>query len=146
MAILTYKNHASNPISVLSTELNSLTNGAAALSAAVANASDGYRFGLWALDVDFGSTPAADQPIELWYVQSIDGSSTYEEGSTTGPVVSQYLAHMFTTIAATSLARVSPLIAIPPYDFKALLVNKAGVTLAASGNTLKLLKVTEQTT
>lgn len=146
MAVITYKNHASNPISVLSTGLNSLGTGAAALSSAVANASDGYRFGMFALTCGFVANPSADQTVEVWIIQSTDGSSTYEDGSTTGPITGQYLAHLFTVRAATSLARVSPLIAIPPYDFKVLLVNKSGQTMSASGNTLTLFKVTEQTT
>lgn len=145
---LTYKNHASNPIAVLSnSDLNGLVSAQAKkTSSAIANASDGYKYGYFVVDITFASAPSADQAIEIWFCQTIDAGTNYEDFTDgASPSPGQYLACVFLTRAATTLKRASALIAIPPYDFHVMLVNKAGVNFHAStAGTLKLHKVTDQ--
>lgn len=112
------------------TGLSTLASAASALSAVVNGA--GYLYARCDLSLTWGSAPAADLPIELWIVQQADGA-TYEDGTgAVTPIVSQWLAHSFTTRAATPLYRVSPIIPIPPDDFKWLIVNKSLAAFTAA--------------
>lgn len=104
------------------TGLSTLAAGASALSAVVNGA--GYLYARCDLSLLWASAPAADLPSELWIVQQADGA-TYEDGAANAtPIVSQWLAHSFLSRATTSVYRVSPIIPIPPDDFKWLIVNK----------------------
>jgi hypothetical protein len=102
--------------------LSTLASAASALSAIVNPA--GYAYARCDLSLTWAVAPAADLPTELWIVQQADGA-TFEDGTAnTTPVLPQWLAHSFTTRAATTVYRVSPIIPIPPDDFKFLIVNK----------------------
>jgi hypothetical protein len=112
------------------TGLSTLASAASAISAAVNSA--GYLYARCDLSMTWGSAPAADLPVELWIVQQADGTN-YEDGTAAGtPVVSQWLAHTFSTRAATTVIRVSPILPIPPDDFKWLIVNKSGAAFTAA--------------
>jgi hypothetical protein len=133
---------------VLSTELNSLADANGALSAAVTVNND-WDYMQFELDCGFGAAPTADQAIEIWIVQE-DSSGTpgYEDGAGGAtPVTSEWLAHVFRTRAATSLKRITGLLAKPPQGasttpgYKVLLVQKTAQTMSASGNTLKVRHV-----
>src|SRR5690606_20842126 len=74
-----------NPVTVLATELNSLSNGAGALSAAISNdASDELDLYMdLELAVTFGSAPNANTAVQAHIVRQIDGTN-YEDTATDG--------------------------------------------------------------
>lgn len=137
-----------SPESILTTELNSLANGATKLSAAVSN-DDAAERNLYA-DFEFtiaaqGSARANDAHVQLYLLPSIDGTNfTYGDDSTTPPASA--LVGSFILDASTS-ARVVHLrgVELPPEDFKLLVYNNTGQALAASGNTLKLFRYNLET-
>ena len=59
------KLEAGSIVSVATTELNSLANNAAALGAEYDNATNLYLFGLFELNVTFGSAPTAGKTVDL---------------------------------------------------------------------------------
>jgi hypothetical protein len=136
-----------NPISVLTTELNSLAStGSAITASAIDNDTDHDMYADFELVITYGSAPTAGSLIELYVVRTVDGTN-FEDGSTTGPVVpASGFAGAFVLRAVTTAQRmIVPGVAIPPRDFHVMVVAKTtGQTAAASGNTLKALFYGEQ--
>lgn len=127
-------------VTFLSTELNSLGNGSAALGAAYdnGNASNLYQFlnGL-ELNVTFGSSPTNGNLINLYLVFALDGTN-YADNASNAPM---YLGG-FVLVNDTSAHRypfISPggVLLIPPVPFKIRAVNNSGVSFPASGSTIK---------
>jgi hypothetical protein len=138
------KLRSTTPVTVLSTELNSLANNAAALSVTLTQESEGDFYGEFELVVTFGTAPSSNSTVEMYFVKTVDGTN-FEDASTTGPVTPQAPDYIFTVRnVTTTQRRVSPKLLLPSRDFKILLVNKTGQPFQASGNTLKMLKVSEQ--
>lgn len=135
-----------NPISAMTTELNSLASTGSALSSAIDNDTDGDIYMDVELSITYGTNPTAGSLIELYVVRSLDGS-TFEDGSTTGPVVpANGLVGSFVLRATTSTqVMIIPGVAVPPKEFKLMVVAKTtGQTAASSGNTLRALFYKEQ--
>lgn len=149
MADMLYKLHGSNPFNVFSgNDLDGLAaNSGKKSTAVIPNTSDGYLYGYFACEITFAAAVSAGGMLELWIAQRIDGTPTYEDFTDgASPVTGQYLAHTFITRAASTLKQASPLIALPPYDFYVMLVNKASQNFHASTDSLlRLFKVTPQT-
>lgn len=119
---------------LLSTGLNSLANGSRAISSAITDNREQYAD--FELVVTFGSAPAADSPIYLYFIKQIDGTN-YEDGSTSlTPSAAPDV--IFTVRAVTSAQReIRSRVVLPNGTFEVLLVNASGQAMAASGNTLK---------
>jgi len=128
-------------VSLLTTELNSLANGSAsAASAAIANQTD---LNVYAdIELVLGSlSPVAPNYCTLYILEAIDGSNY---PSATGSVLrnqpSQILCTFpLDTTASTAQRVVVRNVVIPPGSFKVVLDNQAGVALASSGNTVKMI-------
>lgn len=134
MATVTYT-APSGATTLLSTGLNSLTNGSRAVSSAVADNRDIY--GDFELVVTYGSAPAADAPVYLYFLESPDGTNTEDGSSSITPSAPPDV--IFTLRAVTTAQRVvRNRVPLPNGDYTVLLVNAAGQTMAASGNTVKL--------
>jgi hypothetical protein len=124
----------------LTTELNALANDTlSALSAEIPNETDLYEYIAYELNLA-SLDPAAGGYVEIWHFASLDG--------TTYPQVDKTEAHnLVATIVldADSTAQIhvvtrdvnGQLLRIPPLDFKAAVLNKAGVAFGATTNTLK---------
>lgn len=128
-----------NPISVLTTELNSLTStGAAITGSAVDNDADRDMYADFELKITYGTNPTAGSVIELYIIRTVDGTN-FEDGATSGPVIPQsgYVG-AFVLRATTSAQRmIIPGVPIPPRDFHVLVVARTtGQTANSSGNTL----------
>lgn len=125
-------------LSILTTDLNSLANNAAALSSAIDNDTDLDVYADFELVVTYGTNPTNQSLVELYIVRTVDGTN-FEDASTTGPVVPRGgFVGGFSLQATTSAQRiVIPEVRLPPRDFKVMVINKSGQTMAASGNTLK---------
>jgi len=131
----------SSPVSLLTTELNSLSNNAAsAASSAIANQTnlDVYAD----IELVLGSlSPAAPNYCTLYILEAIDGTNY---PSATAAVIrnqpSQILCTFpLDTTAATAQLVVVRNVVLPPGSFKVVLDNQAGVALNASGNTVKMI-------
>lgn len=124
-----------NPVGVLTTQLDGLVDAAGVVSNAVTNAElDTYAD--LELVVQFGVAPTADRTFDLYLVRQIDGTN-YEQASATRPPANGFVGS-FALDAVTTLQRmVINDVRVPPLAYKYLLVNKSGQTAAASANTLK---------
>ena len=130
-----------NPISVLTTELNSLTTTGAAISAAIDNDADRDMLADLELLIDYGTGPTAGSVIEAYIIRTVDGTN-FEDGSTTGPVLPQsgYVGAFVLRNTTDTQRMIIPGVPIPPRDFKIILVARTtGQTAQASGNTLVAL-------
>lgn len=147
MAAVTWllSSRSGNPVTVLSTELNSLANGTAALSSAIDNDADGDVYADFELLLDAGGgTPGANLPAVPLYLVRTDDGTNFEDGSTAAIVARAALAGVVNLRAVSGAQRmILPGVRLPPRDFKVLLVMPStadgGVDLAASGSTVKML-------
>lgn len=126
--------------SVLTTELNSLANAAycAASGAQGADGTGGPLFGDFELVL--GSLNPTDNfaLAELYILPSVDGTNYSDAPSATNPGADM-LAGIFSGDYGSSAKRISLRdIPLPPGLWKAVLKNISGVSMAASGNTVKV--------
>jgi hypothetical protein len=134
---------------VMGADLNSLATAAGEVAGGASPTNLTADSLMWAdleLAVTFGVAPTANSIVECYLVRQID-STNYEDytrgASAVGP--SNGFAGAFMLRAVTSAQRVIlPMVALPPTDFRILLINRSGQTMAASGNTLKMRRYSEQ--
>ena len=136
---------AGNPATVMSTDLNSLADGAAVLSGALSNDAND-ELDLYA-DVELlftaAAAPDADMTLDLYVVRSVDGTN-FEDATAARPPASGYVGSFVSANSTGAQRLVVPRVELPPEDFKLLLVNNLGAALVASGNVLTALFYTEQ--
>lgn len=142
MSVLTNKRHASDPSTLETTSLNSLTTTGIVTGAAVDPG--GYMFGDFELNITYPSAPTDNSVIELLLLRSIDGGSTYEDANgASGGVAGGFQLDNITTAQKLVIRGV----VLPPGHFKPYIVAKTtGQTAASSGNTLKLTRYTPEST
>lgn len=130
----------SSATTYLSTELNSLADGANKLGAKIDNEADGENEMF--IDVEFsiatqGSARDAGAYVALYLLESVDGTNfTYGSDSVDPPasaLIDVFLLDAATTARYVCLTNLQ----LPPLDFKLLLMNETGQAFASSGNTLK---------
>lgn len=132
---------------LLDTGLNTLTNNSLAISSAYNNTQgqtgDGYTLCDLELVVTYGTAPGAGTGVSVWLLTSQDGTN-YEDGdASTTP--SRPPDVVFPLRAVTTAQRIIRRAFMPWGLCKALLKNDGtGVSMAASGNTLKIRPVTTQ--
>jgi len=131
---------AGNPVTILSTELNSLTTTGSALSSALDNDADLDVLARAQLDITYASAPTAGTVIDLYVVTQIGG--TYEDASTTGPIIPKngwVASFELRAVTGQQLIASTPFL-VPLGDHKYLAVARTtGQTAASSGNTIKLM-------
>lgn len=130
---------------VMSTELNALaaTTGKA-ISSAVDNSDNAAQptldlFADLELAVDFVSAPTAGTVVEVYLLPSIDGGTTYPDGSTSIlPQSSLYVGGF--AVRNTTAAQVMVIrgVALPPGSFKLLVQNTTNQAFPATGSTLRM--------
>jgi len=123
----------------MSTDLNSLSDDANNIGSSIDNSTDLFVFDDYEWhQAALGYTPSTGAVIELYLLSSIDGGTTYGEGSDTIDPPASSLIGVF-NIRATTAAQTHILrqVYIPAGQFKLLVINKTGGSLASSGNTLK---------
>lgn len=139
------------PFNLLSTELNSLANGGAALSS-VGGTSGVFSQTNWANAVwtaawfkaggAFGGSPVVGGFLALWFLKSTDGGTTFEKtatASTTVPPVPRAADITFPLINAAYAAGDitwlnGPFVKAPWESHKVVLWNMSGQAMASSGN------------
>ena len=118
---------------LLSTGLNTLTNGSSAQSSAVANGTDLYP--LMDISVILASiTPGTGGYVEIHLAPLMDDGTHYADVFAGGPT---FIGSVPLASGASIKYGTLSEIQIPPGDFKISLVNQAGVSLASSGSTVK---------
>lgn len=125
--------------SVLTTELNALgSGGGKAISSTIDNATYLDLFDDLELAVDFASAPTAGTVVEVYLLPSIDGGTTYPDGSASVlPQSSLYVGGF--AVRNTTAAQVMLLrgVALPPGSFKYLVQNTTNLPFPATGSTLR---------
>lgn len=133
--------YAASATTCLTTELNSLATGSAcsASSAQGADAGDAELLLDFELLTGGSITPGTNPRADLYLIQSVDGTN-YED-ATTGASESlppdAYVGSFVPTSGAGTKRMVLRNRTAPVGLWKAIVQNELGVSLAASGNTLK---------
>lgn len=123
--------------SALTTELNSLANGSYSnASSAITNGSGLYKY--MSLELALASlTPSGSPYVNVYLLPTIDGTNYVDGGGATAPPAETLIATFSLSTSTGTKRRAVANLLIPPYDFKLVALNGSGVTLGASGNTLK---------
>lgn len=141
-----FKAKANTITSLMTTELNSLANNAAALGVEFDNAAGLWLSAIFELNVTFGTNPTAGNTVDLYIIPAPDGTN-YDDAVTgaSGSAPSSCFAGGFPVRAVTTAQHI-PLgvgqtgpIPLPPTKFKAFLRNGAGQAFPSSGSTLKMV-------
>ena len=126
-------------VSYLTTELNSLADGANGLGAKVDNVADGENEMFISLELNLAATSSrdADARIEIYILYSVDDTN-FDMGSASVDPRPETLLHVFSYDAATTTRyRTTANLPLAPFDFKLLVMNELGVAFFGSGSTLK---------
>lgn len=130
----------SSEVSLLTTEMNSLSNGSfCTASAAIDNdTATTHRDLLCILELALaaqGSARSTGATVSVYFLPTEDGGTTYSDA--TDGCIQINLVAVFTFDAATTARTVIKSgIPLPPADFKVVVKNSTGQALAASANTL----------
>lgn len=125
------------------TELNSLASPSfVAVGAEIANETDLYPYIMFEL-VLASLSPTAGAYVDIWIDYQADGTN-YSDPAKSLQTSSLLCTIQLDTTAATAQRINSNLCTIMPIDFKLQLRNMSGVTLNASGNTLKYRRMYDQ--
>jgi len=121
----------------LSTELNSLADGANKLGAAIDNSSNKYLFHDIEIYLASAAFTGTDAHIKIYLLPSVDGTY-YADGSDSVDPVDTNAVYVGAVRAATSEQYITIRdVALPNGLFKYLFMSEANVTLAATLNTMK---------
>lgn len=135
MATTRHTSYRASAATALSTELNSLANGAnTAASSAIDNTTNLDLF----LDVELvlaaqGSARSSGATVSLYLTTSLDGTNYDDVHETTAELVAVFPLDAATTARRRTVRDVP----IPPANFKLFARNNTGQTLAASGSTIR---------
>jgi hypothetical protein len=124
---------------VMTTELNALASTSGkAVSAEIDNSVDLDLFDDLELTVAFASAPTAGTVVEVYLVTSVDGGTTYADGSASVlPQSSLYVGGFVVRAVATAQVLHLRGVALPPGKFKYLLQNTTNQAFPAAGSTLE---------
>jgi hypothetical protein len=131
---------------VLTTELNSLANGAfSAVGPAFDNTTNKDEYAV--ADFNLASLlPTTGGFLQLFFVVSIDGTTYEDPPSSTNPGAHMPICLVSLNVSTSTKRVSSKRFEIPPFKGKFVLKNAAGVALAASGNTVSISTFNEQAT
>lgn len=124
----------------LSTELNSLADGANKLGAKIDNVADGENELFMVLELYLatqGSARSAGATVDVYVLPSVDDTNFCYGSDSVDPPASAYVGSFPLDAATTARYATLHNIPLPPLDFKILVINETGQAFAASGNTLK---------
>lgn len=128
----------------LTTELNSLANGAyTAASGAISNSAGNLYLGL-RLTVTFGTAPSAGGWVGVYLLPQYDGTNYADGGASPSIPQPELLVASFSLRAVTTAQRLDyPRVTIPPGSFKLMAYNGAGQAFPSSGSKVSYTAWTE---
>ena len=132
-----------DPVTVLSTELNTLADATwSSLSSEIDNSTNGYMFADVEVYLASLTPTGADAAIEIYLVPTIDGTN-YPNYTESGNSEEQENNQYFVGSVSLSLDAEIQIhsirgVELPPGKFKIGARSQAGPSLASSGNTVKL--------
>jgi hypothetical protein len=139
---------AAQPITVISTEANSLATNAACISAAaIDNDSNLDLFADFELKVTFAVAPVADTVIELYLVRTIDAGVSFEDAITAATYIGPkegFVGAWALRAVTTAQILIIPMIYLPALDFKVFIGNKTAQSFPASGSTVRMYAYKKQ--
>lgn len=129
-----------------STELNSLAAAARALGAEYDNSASGnlYLFGLFELNVTFGTAPTAGTLVSVYIIPAPDGTN-YDDGSASVAPPTTSFVGGFPVRAVTTAQKImlrtgfAQLIPLPPTKLKVIVQNDTNQAFPATGSTVKMV-------
>tara|TARA_Y100001949_G_C15844002_1_gene267562 strand:- start:255 stop:701 length:447 start_codon:yes stop_codon:yes gene_type:complete len=126
-------------VSYLTTELNSLADGANVLGAKIDNVADGENEMFVNLELNLASTSSrdADARIEIYILYSVDDTNFDMGSASVDPRPESLLTVLSLDAATTARYRTAVNLPIQPFDFKLLVMNEIGQSFFGSGSTLK---------
>lgn len=138
MATIERSGYTATAVTSLSTDLNSLANNTnSAASAAHDNATEKALWHDLELVVTFGTAPAANSPVEVYLIPSVDGTNYADGGGTVTPAPNLLVGVFYVRAVTTAQRVVIERVEVPPGLFKYVIRNVSGQATAATGNTLK---------
>jgi hypothetical protein len=128
-------------VTVLTTELNGITNGSTStLSATQDNTTAGLRFPLAQVEINLAAQAtnrAAGAYVAVYFIPELDGTNF---GTTTGECLDNYFvgSASVNSAALTAATMILDRVRVPVGNYKVAIKNGTGQALAASGNTVEL--------
>lgn len=120
-----------------STQLNNLANAGRAFGATVNNQTDLNRYADFHLLAKFASRPTSTSPyLNLYLIPALTGSQYVVFSTTTAPPVTTWAGTFPVNTATGPLGSFVSRVILPPLRYKAVLENKTGKALAATGTVL----------
>lgn len=137
---LQYRSSTPGIQSLLTTELNTLSNGSFATAGSAYDNTDKDFWGDFELVADAAGNFTGGATCDLYFITAIDGTNYAGTG---GPPPGAF-AGSFVMQAEHPGRYILRGIPLPPCKFKAYFKNGSGQNFAASGNTLKMLPYSQQ--
>jgi hypothetical protein len=138
--------HDATPLSLFPSS-TALANNETRISANVDPAPDASGpalYGVLELTCTFGVAPSANAPVDIYFVQTVDGTTFEDATAAAGGVTPQFPVWTFIVRAVTTAQRrVSGLLRLPPRIFQVEIHNRAGQSMSAGWN-VRLIRVSEQ--
>ncbi len=131
----------STAVTVLTTELNGLTNGSVStLSATQDNTTAGLRFPLAQVEINLAAQAtnrAIGAYVAVYFIPELDGTNF---GTTTGECLDNYFvgSAAVNSAALTAATMILDRVRVPVGNYKVALKNVTGQAFAATGNTVEL--------
>lgn len=139
MATVLKQNLYDTIVSVLTTELNTLTNASFAISSARGSdaTTPAALFGDWEL-VLASLNPTGTPTVELYQIRSADGTNYDDPNAASQPSIGTFSGSFELTTGAAAKRKVLADVPEPPGLSKAIVKNNSGVTFAGTLNTVKV--------
>jgi hypothetical protein len=133
---------------VLTTELNSLANGSrTAKGTEFDNTPSGNNATHCQVELAWtpGSAPSAGGYVALYAIPALDGTNYADGDASNAPSATTWRCNIDVRAEAEAQVLASPVFPLGPHKYKFILENKTGVSFPASGSTLELFTMRQET-
>lgn len=142
MAIVSWKPY-DLPVVLLSTEISGLASGGMSITSAAIFNDQGRMY----CDIEFAAgaamSPATNAAIDIWFLRSIDGGLSYEDGSASALPSRDADVSIPVRQGSSIIPRSGmPQTVLPPGTYKAMVRNRTGVSIP-TGSYVRMAVYTE---